>query len=263
MTPPPSTPSTPLSGRRILVTRPEAQAVALGEAIRAKGGVPVFFPLLKITPADELEALRRVAPRLEEYAMVVFVSPNAVRFGLPALLGARTWPERVKAAAIGPGTEKALTRHGVGKVLVPLERFDSEALLELPAFQKSQVEGLKALIVRGDGGRELIAETLTERGATVEYLSCYHRAAPTDASGVETALREGLDAVTVSSSEGLRALPGLLDAKSFETLSAVPLFVPHVRIAQTAEELGLRKVILTPPADAGIIDGLCVYFIHS
>ncbi|MDR1275895.1 MAG: uroporphyrinogen-III synthase [Candidatus Accumulibacter sp.] len=258
-----STSSTPLSGRRILVTRPEAQAAALGDAIRAKGGVPVFFPLLKITPVDDLEALRRLAPRLGEYSIIVFVSPNAVEFGLPALLGARVWPESVKAAAIGPGTEKALARHGVGKVLVPSERFDSEALLELPAFQKSHLEGRKALIVRGDGGRELIAETLTERGATVDYLSCYHRAPPTDASGVESALREGLDAVTISSSEGLRALPGLLDAKSFEALSAVPLFVPHARIAQTAEELGLRKVILTPPADAGIIDGLCVYFIHS
>ncbi|MDR1367508.1 MAG: uroporphyrinogen-III synthase [Candidatus Accumulibacter sp.] len=250
-----------LSGKRILVTRPERQAVALGEAIREKGGVPVFFPLLEITPIGDPETLRRVAPRLEEYAIVVFVSPNAVEFGLPALLGDRAWPAGTQAAAIGPGTEKALARRGVGNVAVPAGPFDSEALLELPAFQKARVEGRKVLIARGDGGRDLLADILTERGAAVECLSCYRRSAPTNASPLESALKEGLDALTVSSSEGLRALPKLIAAESFERLSGIPLFVPHARIFRAAQELGLRKVILTPPADAGIMEGLCVYFI--
>jgi uroporphyrinogen-III synthase len=253
----------PLADRRILVTRPRGQAVALGDAIRAKGGVPVFFPLLEIAPIDDLAPLRRAASRLGEYAIVVFISPNAVEYGLPALLENRVWPDGTHVAAIGPGTEKALARRGVGKVLLPSVRFDSEALLELPVFQKERVEDRKVLIVRGDGGRELLADTLTERGAAVESLSCYRRGAPNDPSRLEcleSALDEGLDAATASSSEGLRALPGLLDAKNLEKLFAVPLFVPHARIEKTAGDLGFQKVILTPPADTGIIEGLCVYF---
>jgi uroporphyrinogen-III synthase len=250
----------PLAGGRILGTRPQGQAAALGSAIRAKGGIPVFFPLLEIAPIGDSNLLRRAARRLGEYAIVVFISPNAVEYGLPALLENRAWPGGTRAAAIGPGTEKALARLGVGKVLVPSERFDSEALLELPDFRKENVEDRKILIVRGDGGRELLADTLIKRGAAVECVSAYRRAAPRDALRLKCLVNEGLDAVTASSSEGLRALPRLLDAKDLQKLSAAPLFVPHARIAKTACGLGFQKVSLTPPADAGIIEGLCVYF---
>ncbi|MDR2507696.1 MAG: uroporphyrinogen-III synthase [Candidatus Accumulibacter sp.] len=249
-----------LLGQRILVTRPEKQAEGLGNAIRALGGYPVFFPLLEIAPVEDVAPLLRLAPRIRDYAIVVFVSPNAVEFSLPVLLEAGAWPENARAAAIGPGTANSLARFGIGNVIVPAARFDSETLLELPEFAKERVEGRKVLIVRGDGGRELLADTLARRGAAVDRVTCYRRSTPADARPLRKALSDGLHALTVSSSEGLRNLPDLLDAENRERLFAAPVFVPHARIAETARAIGLKKVILTPPADTGIIEGLCVYF---
>ena len=251
-----------LSGRRILVTRPEKQAEGLGNAIRARGGQPVFFPLLEIAPVEDTAPLSRLAPRIGDYAIVVFVSPNAVEFSLPVFLKAGAWPDSARAAAIGPGTANSLAYFGIGKVIVPAVRFDSEALLELPEFAKERVEGRKVLIVRGDGGRELLADTLAGRGARVDRVTCYRRSMPVDARPLRKALNDGLHALTVSSSEGVRNLPGLLDAESRERFFAVPVFVPHARIAETAGAIGMKKVILTPPADTGIMEGLCVYFVN-
>jgi uroporphyrinogen-III synthase len=116
------------------------------------------------------------------------------------------------------------------------------------------------VIFRGNGGRELLADSLRERGAEVDYVSCYQRSAPDSAAVLEALWRsEQLDALTVSSSEGLRNLVDLLDAPARASLRTTPVFVPHPRIAELAQKLGLQRVILTEPADAGIIAALNVY----
>lgn len=252
--------STPLQGKCILVTRPAAQAAALAGKIAALGGEPIVFPLLDIGPADDLRALQQAVEHIGEYAMAVFISPNAVDFGLAPILARGSWPAGLQAAAIGQSTAALLMTLGVERVVAPSTRFDSEALLDLPEFQARQVAGRRVLILRGNGGRELLAETLHERGAQVDAVTCYKRSAPTDGIPVASLLRENkLDALTVSSSEGLRNLLAILDAGDRERLRTTPVFVPHRRIAEVAAELGLQRVILTGPADAGIIDGLCEY----
>ena len=249
-----------LQGRRILVTRPAAQAGTLAQLIRAEGGEPVLFPLLAIAPADDAQPLQQAIARLDEYAIAVFISPNALEFSLPSILAERPWPANLLAAAIGPSTAVLLAARGISNVVVPTERFDSEALLALPAFQPGCVAGKKVLILRGNGGRELLAETLLERGAQVDCVTCYQRSSPTDAALLRSWLQSGqLDALTISSSEGLRNLMSLLDADDCERLRTLPLFVPHQRIAEVATELGLQRIILTRPADAGIIEALCTH----
>ncbi len=248
----------PLHGKRILVTRPAGQAGTLAALIEAQGGEAVIFPLLEIGPADDVTELQMVAGQLDAFFLVVFISPNAVDYSLPTLLAGRTWPASVQTAAIGPGTVAALTAHGIAGTQVPVERFDSEALLELPALQAERVAGQQVLVLRGNGGRELLAETLRERGAEVQCVTCYQRSAPSDATPLVSLLRNGrLDALTVSSSEGLRHLFALLDAEEQARLRDLPVFVPHARIAEAGTALGLQRLVLTPPADAGIIDGLC------
>ena len=250
----------PLRGKRILVTRPSAQAAALEEMIVARGGEPMLFPLIDIGPADDLCALRRAVERIDDYALAVFISPNAVDFGLPPILERGSWPVGLQAATIGQSTAALLTSLGIGPVVYPRQRFDSEALLELPAFQADHVAGTRALIFRGNGGRELLAETLRKRGAEVDAVTCYRRSAPADGSLFRSLLRDGrLDALTVSSSEGLRNLLALLDVEARRRLETIPVFVPHRRIAEVALELGLRRVVLTGPVDAGIIEGLSEY----
>jgi uroporphyrinogen-III synthase len=249
-----------LQGKRILVTRPAAQATDLAGKIVALGGEPIVFPLLEIAPADDPVPLAGAIARLDEYAIVVFISPNAVEYGLPPILARRGWPAGATAAAIGQSTAALLARYGIPRIVVPTERFDSESLLELDRFAATRVAGSRVLILRGNGGREVLADTLTARGAEVDCVTCYRRSSPADGKQIMSLLRNnGLDALTVSSSEGLRNLAALLDTDAYERLRALPVFVPHHRIADTAAALGLQRVILTAPADAGIIEGLCAY----
>ena len=249
-----------LHGKRILVTRPADQAGELARMIAARGGQAVLFPLLEIGAVDDLSALRRAIDQLDDYAVAIFISPNAVAYSLPAILAARRWPACLRAAAIGPSTVAQLAAQGVAEVICPAGRFDSEALLELPAFAASALAGKKILILRGDGGRELLAQTLHQRGARVDAVNCYRRSPPTDGAPLVSLLRNSrIDALTISSSEGLRNLLALLDTDALARLRRLPLFVPHQRIAQVAAELGLQRLVLSAPADAGIVDSLCAY----
>lgn len=251
----------PLAGKTVVVTRPQAQAAPLAAAIVAAGGVPLVFPLLEISPAVDPQPLADAVARLGDYALAVFISPNAVDYALPAILARGAWPAALIPAAVGQGTVKALAGHGVAGCIAPSERFDSEALLELPELAAERLNNQRVAIFRGDGGRELLADTLRQRGATVDCIPCYRRSGPS--AGVApliAAWRQGkLDALTVSSSEGLRYLVDRLDAEGRAFLQDTPLFVPHARIAETARALGLNNIILTDPADTGILAGLRAY----
>ena len=251
----------PLAGRTIVVTRPQAQAAPLAEAIAAAGGQPLVFPLLEIAPVADSQPLTEAVARLADYAIAVFISPNAVDHAWPAISAAGGWCSSVLPAAVGQGTVRALAALGVHGCIVPIERFDSEALLALPEMAAERVAGRRVVIFRGDGGRELLADTLRERGATVDCIACYRRSGPAQgAQPLLNAWRAGqLDALTVSSSEGLRYLVTMLDAEGIDFLKKTPLFVPHVRIAENAQALGLSRIILTEGADAGLLAGLRAY----
>lgn len=248
----------PLQGRRILVTRPAAQSAALASLIAERGGEAICFPLLDIRPVDDWQPLDDAIVRLDRFALAIFISPNAVEFSLPRLLARRPWPACLQAAAIGPGTVSRLADFGITETIVPQGRYDSEALLALPPLQVGAIAGKQVLILRGNGGRELLAETLGARGATVECVACYRREPPSDSSMIVSLLRNnGLDALTLSSSEGLRNLLDMLDTGSRERLLALPVFVPHQRIVEEAKRHGLSRVMLTGPADAGLVESLC------
>jgi len=186
----------------------------------------------------------------------VFVSANAVEFGVgdPA-----RWPASLTPLAPGPGTAEALAAVGIGNARMPATTYDSEGLLALPELQ--QVEGKRVIVFRGDGGRETLGDALRARGATVDYVACYRRAAPsTSSDGLVAALRGGrVHAITITSSEGLDNLLAALGADARATIARVPLFVPHPRIAAHARERGLAAVA-TPGSDAGLIAGLLEWF---
>ena len=250
----------PLQGKRILVTRPAGQAAGLASLIAARGGEAACFPLIDIAPPASWQAVDDLAARLEAFSLAIFISPNAVSFGLGRLLSRRAWPAGLAAGAVGPGTAALLAEAGIREVIVPQGRYDSEALLALDPLRAERVAGRAVLILRGDGGRELLAETLRARGAAVACVACYRRMAPRDGAFVASLLRgDALDAVTLSSSEGLRNFMQLLDTGSREKLLALPVFVPHQRIAEEAARYGLRRVVLTGPADGGLVAGMCTF----
>ena len=249
-----------LRGRRIAVTRPAEQAGALARMIEAEGGQAVLAPLLEIAAADDPRPLQQAIARLADYACAIFISPNAIAHALPAILAAGPWPARLQAAVIGPSSAALLASHGVTQVVAPLARYDSEALLDLPAMQRAAVCGKRILILRGNGGRDLLVQQLRERGAQVDAVSCYQRSAPRDGTAVASLLRDAaLDALTISSSEALRHLLAALDDEALARLRGLPLFVPHRRIAEVAAGYGLPRVVLTAAADAGIMASLCAH----
>ncbi len=243
---------TPLAGLNIVVTRPREQASGLTQHIKQLGGKALLFPLLDITPAADQAALCEFAQHLPSYDLLIFISPNAVQYGMAAL---GKVPDKVRVATVGQSSAQALRDLGIARVIAPTERFDSEALLALPELQN--VSGWRVAILRGDGGRELLADALKARGAQVEYITCYRRSKPKLDTGA--LLAAGPDAITVTSSEALGYLWQMLDQPGKAKLAATPLFVPHARIAETARQQGWNNVLLTTAGDDGMLSGLIAW----
>lgn len=250
--------SGPLAGRAVLVTRPVHQAAGLVQAIRAAGGEPVEFPALAIE-AVPMPALARSLAWLAAADIVIFISPNAALFGMAAIRTSGGLPAGIGVFAVGPGTERALAAQGVDGAVTPHGQ-DSEALLALPQLQA--VAGKKAVIVRGIGGRPLLADTLAARGAEVHYLECYRRVRPPlDAAPLVARWQAGgIDAVTAASAETLGNLAALLGEAGVPLLVRTPLFVPHEKIAEAGRRFGIAHVVATPGGDAGLVDGLINWF---
>jgi uroporphyrinogen-III synthase len=225
----------PLAGRGVLVTRPAHQAEPLCELLEARGARPIRFPVLAIAPPADVDSARQRLARLADYHRVVFISVNAVdqaaalRGGLPADLC---------AAVVGRASARALREHGVAAVLQPVAGADSEALLALPELRA--VAGRRILIVRGEGGRELLADTLRARGATVDYAEVYRRVCPdVDPEALAALWRtQRIDAVTATSNETLGNLYQLAGPAGRDPLRATPLVVASPRAADLAAELG-------------------------
>jgi len=248
----------PLAGRTVLVTRPAHQAATLVQAIQAAGGEAFVFPALAIE-AVPVEALSAPLAQLRAADIVIFISPNAAQFGMAAM---GTLPEAIQVFAVGPGTARVLHEQGVGGVITP-DGQDSEALLALP--QLAQVAGKRVVIVRGVGGRALLADTLAARGARVTFMECYRRVRPQADAALLLACWQagGMDAVTISSAETLENLAALLGEAGRPLLLHTPLFAPHEKIAESARRFGVVRVIATPGGDAGLMEGLLNWFRNS
>jgi uroporphyrinogen-III synthase len=249
-----------LAGRHVVVTRPAGQAAHFATALSGQGAIPVLYPVLEIRGIENVAPVLDAAIRLDSFDLAVFVSPNAIEKALALILPRRAWPVGLRVAALGKSSERELARHGIHDVISPPLRFDSEALLELPEL--TDVAGRRVIIFRGDGGREVLGDTLKARGATIEYVSCYRRARPQlDPAPLLKLWEVGqLDAVTLTSSEGLRNFHEMIGRLGQAWLKKTPAFVPHVRIAEQARALGLGKVISTDPGDDGLMAGLRAYF---
>jgi len=245
----------PLNGLKIVVTRPRDQAMKLARSIELAGGAPLLFPLLDISAVPDTRVLYEQISRLEQFDLAIFISPNAVCYGIGAIRATGEIPSKLKIATVGQGSAKALRNLGVIDVIAPTERFDSEGLLALPELQN--ISGWKVMIFRGDGGRELLGNILQERGAAVEYAACYQRSKPQqDACALHNAAP---DAIIVTSSEALGYLWQMMDDDLRNSLCDIALFVPHERIAALARQQGWHKVLLTGSGDEGLLSALTAW----
>ncbi len=237
------------SARGVVITRPADEAQRLVALIRDAGGEPMLCPAIEILDAPDTRALDSVIDRLDEFDLAIFISPSAVEKAMARISARRVLPATLRVAAIGPGGVRALQRFGVDDVIAPQMRYDSESLLASPYLQA--VRDQRVVIFRGDGGRELLGETLLARGAYVEYAACYRRGKPAfDAAPLIQAWEHHrINAVIVTSSEGLRNFCEHIGAAGQAWLNDTLTVVPHPRIAATARELGIRRVVESEPGD--------------
>ena len=235
-------PRGPLAGVGVIVTRPARQSAGLARQLAALSATPIVFPAIVILPPSNRVALDAAHEHLADFDIAIFVSANAVEYGVPA---PQTWPATLATCILD--------------ARIPATTFDSEGLLALPPLQA--VDGKHVVIFRGEGGRDHLGDALRQRGAAVTYVDCYRRAAPaTGAGGLRDVLRDGrAHALTLTSSEGLDNLCTLLDAADLARLRRLPAFVPHPRIAVHARKLDFTP-IETGGSDAGLITGLLEWF---
>lgn len=241
----------------IVVTRPVDQAGGLVHRISAQGGRAIRMPLLEITAPDDLRPALAVIARLASFQMAVFVSFNAVQRGLPLVRARGPWPPGLARAAVGQATAQALARADVPATVGPRAPFDSEALLSVPELRPEAVRGRDVVIFRGQGGRELLASTLKERGARVAYAEVYKRAKP-QKDVVNQLSQERVDVIQVSSGEGLANLFELVSPQAREWLCDVPFVVPSERLARLALSLGVKypPIVSMGPGDEATLEAL-------
>ena len=241
-----------LRGVRVLVTRPEAAADRLADAFVAEGADAVCVPAIVIAPVEDGRSARRLLERLSEVSVAVFTSVNAV----DGFLGLRTNDagKRLPAPvlAVGRATADALHARGVRGVLTPSRRFDSEGLLACPQLDAQRVDGRLVAIVKGEGGRDLLARELAARGAEVIEANVYRRRAPEELPDMLDGVRESIDVVTATSAE---ALENLLEAAPWTTrwLSDRLLVTASDRVADIARARKLSRISVARGADAASI----------
>ena len=233
-----------MSPWRLLLTRPAEDCAVLAQTLAGQGIFGHCLPLLEIEALTETPEQRTLFLDLDRYSAVVVVSKPAARLGLDLL--DRYWPlppARQRWFAVGAATGALLENYGLDAAW-PTVGDDSEALLALPALQQAlDVPSPRALILRGEGGRDWLGERLRERGVAVDYLSLYRRRLPAYPPGaLAAAVREqALNGLVVSSGEGLAHLQQLA-AEDWPALARLPLFVPSPRVAELAHAAGAADV---------------------
>ena len=250
---------------RLLVTRPQPQADEWVAALQALGLDAVALPLLAIAGPGDTGAVHAAWQRLAQpgaLAVVMFVSPGAVGRFFALRPPVQAWPAGVIAAAPGPGTGQALRGAGVPEAALltpPVDggRFDSEALWAVLEARCDWPRS-EALIVRGEQGRDWLADAMRRAGATVHFVEAYRRTAPVLSDAGRAALQAALAAPAAhcwlfSSSEAAGHLPALAPGADW---SAARALATHPRIAEAARSLGFGRVGLVAPSPQAVADAL-------
>jgi len=242
----------------VLVSRPAHQAEHLCQLIKEEGGSAFRFPLLSIAEPADREALQNITRRLTDFDMVIFISPNAVDKGMQVIQEHGGLPESIRVAAVGKGSARHLENFGIKTDIFPSQQFNSEALLAMDEMQS--VAGKHIVIYRGEGGRELLANTLRARGAKVEYAECYRREIPTHDPDelAKQLLQGGIDIITVTSSESLQNLYDLVPKSARSALLQLPLIVVSDRTQKLAQELGFKQpaIVAQKPGDEEMVQAM-------
>lgn len=252
-----------LNNKHILITRPIHQAKNLQHLIESENGNAILFPTLAIQPIDfnKIDFLN-FNKESDKINYAIFISANAVDFGLPILKNLNV--ENLKLICVGEGSKTALIHHEFynffdnNPILIPENQFDSDGILMLPELQSEKIQNKNVMIFKGIGGKKYLSEQLKLRLANVFTCSCYERI--NSQINDENLNMNYLDAVVISSSEGLINFWNILTENSKNILKNKPFFVIHKNIYKTAEILDIKNIIISETSDMGILNSLISYF---
>lgn len=248
--------ATSLSNKTILITRPRGREQHLRYLIEQAGGKVIHYPVFSIQPPPELEIeqLLLLRDKLHSFTMAIFISPTAVeqsQIYFPVL------PEHFSIVSIGSKTTQALEQHQI-PVNFEAPDHNTESLLQTAEFQMPKLQGQRILIFRGNGGRDLLGDTLVRRGAQIRYVETYRREIPPHPPLNDQQI-VSLDAITISSNEGLDNLVTMMEDPSL--LIDIPLVVPSPRAVTLARQHGFRIIIPAKNAtDEAAVSALTEYF---
>ncbi len=243
-----------LKGLNVLITRPVHQAETTCNLIEQHGGIAHRFPALEISPVKNTKAARNTISHLDRFDIAIFISPNAVTYTCQLAQHPRRAFESIKLAAVGKGTQNALLQFGLSTDISPTDEYHSEALLATSPLQS--VTGKKIIIFRGEGGRTLIADTLRQRGAWVEYVEVYRRSQPAENTHCLIDLK--IDMIVVTSNESLHNIFNMTIESDKAWLLNMPLVVFSQRTAQLAQSLGFNRPakVTKIASDEGLLETL-------
>lgn len=250
-----------LHGLRVIITRPQDYAQTLSQTLTAAGAEVACFPALTIGPPSDPLLLHQALARLARYHFALFVSRNAVAAvaqNWPGTHLAAEWPTATRIIAIGEPTARALIAADLVPAIVPKERFDSETLLQHPELQ--HLAGQQIVILRGNGGRELLHQEFRARGAQVTLVECYQRLPPSwPAAEFLALLTDPLPCVIlITSGEGLDYLIDHLGTAAWPQLAQSALITGGRRLATLAAQRGFVGPILaaSDPSDVAMLEAL-------
>ena len=239
-----------LNNVSIVVTRPVKQNKALCSQLLALGATPIAFPCIEINPIENVQS--EFSKLSGQLGMAIFISTNAVEFGLKALPELKKLlSQNCQIAAVGASTGQALREHGIDKVITPSTTPDSEELLKMAELQA--VKQQSVLIVKGVGGRTLLQRTLENRGAQVYSMDVYERTLPKSVN--IDLLSSKIDLILFTSNECVDNFLALTPKSLQKSLLSCHTIVGHPRIAEKVTSLGFENlpIIAATPSDTEML----------
>lgn len=245
-----------LSGKRVLITRPQQANDILQELLAAQGANPVPFPTVVIAPdADGLMRLDRAVECLGKYAWLVFTSKKAVSLFCERWKARQAVGPLPAIAAIGPATARALAENELPVTAMP-EEYTGDAI---PAVM-GDVRGKKVLVPRAQGAREEIINLLEQKGAVVEEIVLYQAitSAPEAAAWVE--LGKGVDYVTFTSASTVRGFFELLGILAQPVLAGAVVACIGPVTAEALARYGIQaRVVARQYTAEGLVQAMLDY----
>lgn len=225
---------------RILVTRPKTQAVSLCRCIEQAGWQALLYPVFKIVPIHQ--PATTFATQLKQADIVIFTSPNSVSC-FP-----KNPPQLPIVLAIGEGTRNALVQNGLQTHYALDPPYNSEQLLKIPPLQT--IRAKKILIIKGQGGRTQLRDTLQQRGAFVTSIDLYKRQQTKQNLPIFWK-KYAPEIMITTSNEILQELYRRMDNKP--ALLHTPLIVTSPRGFLLAQQLGFKTLLQVPFYHEGLL----------